>query len=115
MNENSTFPGIGHVALTVRSLRVSRPWYQRLVGADPVLDEATDGGFHHTVFMIGSTLIGSTNTRPQPTTPSPNDMSGSITLPSAARTGLPSLPGPTDSTNSGSTTEASWTPTTAQA
>ncbi len=54
----NTFPPIGHVALTVRSLAVSRPWYQRLVGADPVLDEPTDGGFHHTVFMIGSTLIG---------------------------------------------------------
>lgn len=49
----STFPGIGHVALTVRSLAVSRPWYQQLIGADPVLDEPTDGGFHHTVFMIG--------------------------------------------------------------
>lgn len=58
MNEKSTFPGIGHVALTVRSLEVSRPWYQRLIGADPVLDEPTDGGFHHTVFLVGTTLIG---------------------------------------------------------
>lgn len=54
----STFPGIGHVALTVRSLAVSRPWYQRLVGAAPVLDEPTDGGFHHCVFLVGETLIG---------------------------------------------------------
>ncbi len=53
----SSFPGIGHVALTVRSLAVSRPWYQRLIGAEPVLDEPA-GGFHHTVFMIGGTLIG---------------------------------------------------------
>ncbi len=52
------FPPIGHVALTVTDLLVSRPWYQRLVGAEPVLDEPTDGGFHHTVFMIGDTLIG---------------------------------------------------------
>ena len=52
------FPPIGHVALTVSDLAVSRPWYQRLVGAEPVLDEPTDGGFHHTVFMIGDTLIG---------------------------------------------------------
>jgi hypothetical protein len=37
---------------------VSRPWYQQLIGADPVLDEPTYGGFHHTVFMIGNTLIG---------------------------------------------------------
>ena len=54
----SSFPGIGHVALTVRSLAVSRPWYRRLIGADPVLDEPTDGGFRHTVFMVGSTLLG---------------------------------------------------------
>jgi len=54
----SDFPSIGHVALTVSDLAVSRPWYQRLVGAEPVLDEPTDGGFHHTVFMIGGTLIG---------------------------------------------------------
>ena len=52
------FPPIGHVALTVTDLAVSRPWYQRLIGAEPVLDEPTDGGFHHTVFMIGDTLIG---------------------------------------------------------
>lgn len=54
----STFPSIGHVALTVRSLAVSRPWYRQLIGSDPVLDEATDTGFHHTVFMIGGTLFG---------------------------------------------------------
>lgn len=53
----STFPSIGHVALTVRSLAVSRPWYQQLIGTEPVLDEPADG-FHHTVFMIGGTLIG---------------------------------------------------------
>lgn len=58
MNDQNTFPGISHVALTVKSLSVSRPWYQRLIGSDPVLDEPTDGGFHHTVFMIGSTLFG---------------------------------------------------------
>ncbi len=54
----SDFPAIGHVAVTVKDLAVSRPWYERLIGAEPVLDEPTDGGFHHTVFMIGSTLIG---------------------------------------------------------
>lgn len=52
------FPSIGHVALTVRDLSVSRRWYQRLFGADPVLDEPTEGGFHHTVFMVGGTLVG---------------------------------------------------------
>ncbi|WP_372734246.1 VOC family protein [Nocardioides sp.] len=54
----NTFPGIGHVALTVRSLEVSRPWYRHLIGADPVLDEPTDGGFHHTVFLLENTLLG---------------------------------------------------------
>lgn len=52
------FPGIGHVAVTVRDLAVSRPWYRRLIGAEPVLDEPTDGGFRHTVFLIDGTLIG---------------------------------------------------------
>lgn len=54
----SEFPGIGHVAVTVKDLSQSRPWYRRLIGADPVLDEPTDGGFHHTVFAIGGTLLG---------------------------------------------------------
>jgi len=54
----SDFPAIGHVAVTVKDLKVSRPWYQRLFGAEAVLDEPTDGGFHHTVFMIGGTLVG---------------------------------------------------------
>lgn len=52
------FPALGHVAVTVSDLDVSRPWYQRLIGAEPVLDEPTDGGFHHTVFMVGGTLLG---------------------------------------------------------
>lgn len=52
------FPGLAHVAVTVTDLTVSRPWYQRLIGAAPVLDEPTDGGFHHAVFLIGETLIG---------------------------------------------------------
>jgi catechol-2,3-dioxygenase len=52
------FPSIGHVALTVEDLAVSRPWYRALIGAEPVLDEPTDGGFHHTVFSVGGTLIG---------------------------------------------------------
>lgn len=52
------FPSIGHVAITVTDLSVSRPWYQNLIGAAPVLDEPTDGGFHHAVFALGGTLIG---------------------------------------------------------
>jgi glyoxylase I family protein len=51
------FPTITHVALTVTDLSVSVPWYERLTGTTPVLDENT-GPFHHTVFAIGGTLLG---------------------------------------------------------
>jgi catechol 2,3-dioxygenase-like lactoylglutathione lyase family enzyme len=52
------FPAISHVAVTVTDLAVSVPWYERLLGAKPVLDEDT-GGFHHTVYLLpGGTLLG---------------------------------------------------------
>jgi glyoxylase I family protein len=51
------FPPITHVALTVRDLSVSRPWYQGLFGKDPVLDEDT-GPFHHVVWSLGAALFG---------------------------------------------------------
>jgi glyoxylase I family protein len=55
----STFPPLTHVALTVRSLSASVPWYQALLDAEPVLDEDTDPNFHHTVFLLGDgTLLG---------------------------------------------------------
>lgn len=54
----NAFPALGHVALTVTDLSVSRPWYARLFDASPVLDEPTDGGFHHVVFALGETLLG---------------------------------------------------------
>jgi glyoxylase I family protein len=53
----SDFPAITHVALTVTDLDRSVPWYQRLFGSDPVLDEDT-GPFRHVVFLLGSTLVG---------------------------------------------------------
>lgn len=53
----SEFPGITHVALTVNDLAVSVPWYRELLGCEPVLDEHT-GTFHHTVFLVGGTLLG---------------------------------------------------------
>ena len=49
----TTFPGFDHVALTVRDLSISVPWYEALLEAKPVLDEDTDPGFHHTVYLIG--------------------------------------------------------------
>jgi glyoxylase I family protein len=54
-----TFPALAHVAVTVRDLAVSTPWYRALFDADPALDEDTDGGFHHVVWALDNgTLFG---------------------------------------------------------
>jgi catechol 2,3-dioxygenase-like lactoylglutathione lyase family enzyme len=64
------FPPITHVALTVRDLSVSVPWYEALLGAKPVLDEDTDPDFHHTVYLVGNgNLLG----LHQHGTPAPDD------------------------------------------
>jgi catechol-2,3-dioxygenase len=52
-----SFPPLTHIALTVRDLSVSTPWYQALIGAEPVLDEHTDGGFRHVVFPVGGDML----------------------------------------------------------
>ena len=53
------FPGLAHVALTVKDVEVSGPWYRRLLGTDPVLDEHTNAGFRHLVWVLdGGTLLG---------------------------------------------------------
>ena len=54
----TTFPALTHVALTVRDLSVSVPWYEALLGSKPVLDEDADPDFHHTVYLLGNTLLG---------------------------------------------------------
>jgi glyoxylase I family protein len=55
----NTFPPLTHVALTVRDLAVSIPWYEALFDAKPVIDEDTDPDMHHTVYLLGDgTLIG---------------------------------------------------------
>jgi glyoxylase I family protein len=55
----STFPPLTHVALTVRDLSVSVPWYEALFESAPVIDEDTEPHLHHTVYLIGNgTLIG---------------------------------------------------------
>ena len=51
------FPPITHVALTVRDLSVSVPWYEALLDAKPALDEDTDPDFHHTVYVIGGGML----------------------------------------------------------
>ncbi len=54
-----TFATLSHVAITVRDLAVSGPWYRTLIGADPVLDEHTDAGFRHVVWLLdGGTMFG---------------------------------------------------------
>jgi glyoxylase I family protein len=65
------FPPITHVALTVRDLSVSVPWYEALLDAKPVLDEDTDPDFHHTVYLLGGgTLLGlHQHARPAPDEP----------------------------------------------
>ncbi len=53
-----TFPGMSHVALTVRDVRASAEWYKRLFQLDPVLDEDA-GDFYHIVFMLpGGVSVG---------------------------------------------------------
>jgi catechol 2,3-dioxygenase-like lactoylglutathione lyase family enzyme len=54
----AAFPPLTHVALTVRDLAVSVPWYEAVFEAEPVLDEDTDPDFHHTVYLLGGTLLG---------------------------------------------------------
>jgi catechol 2,3-dioxygenase-like lactoylglutathione lyase family enzyme len=52
-------PTLTHVALTVRDLSVSVPWYEQLFESKPVLDEDTDPDFHHTVYLMANgTLVG---------------------------------------------------------
>ena len=55
----TAFPPLTHVALTVRDLSVSVPWYEALLDAEPVIDEDTDPDLHHTVYLLGNgTLLG---------------------------------------------------------
>jgi glyoxylase I family protein len=54
----SEFPALGHVAVTVQSCDASKPWYDALFGAAPVIDEDT-GPFRHVVWALpGGSLIG---------------------------------------------------------
>ena len=53
------FPPLNHVALTVRDLAISVPWYEALFDAEPAIDEDTDPDMHHTVYLLGNgTLFG---------------------------------------------------------
>ena len=62
------FPPLQHVAITVRDLSVSVPWYEALLDGEPVINEDTDPEMHHTVYLLGAgTLLG----LHQHTTPAP--------------------------------------------
>ena len=52
-----TFPGLTHVAITVRDIKISGPWYRTLFGADPVLDEHTDAGYRHLAWLLGDGTV----------------------------------------------------------
>jgi glyoxylase I family protein len=64
------FPPLTHVAITVRDLSVSAPWYGALFDSEPVIDEDTDPDMHHTVYLLGDTLVGlHQHHRPAPAAP----------------------------------------------
>jgi catechol-2,3-dioxygenase len=52
-------PTLNHVAVTVRDIDISSPWYRRLLGADPLTDEHDDAGYRHQVWLLdGGTVFG---------------------------------------------------------
>jgi len=112
-----TFPPLAHVALTVRDLSVSIPWYESLFDADPVIDEDTDPDMHHTVYLLGNgTLIGlHEHGRWHLRGTSASSESGSTMSPSGARTGPSSRSGLAASTSWASVTARSRMLLTAQA
>ncbi|MCU1344030.1 MAG: Glyoxalase/bleomycin resistance protein/dioxygenase, partial [Acidimicrobiia bacterium] len=57
MTITNPMPAITHVAVTVTDLAVSEPWYTKVLGVAPVLDEDT-GPFRHIVYSLGNTLLG---------------------------------------------------------
>jgi catechol 2,3-dioxygenase-like lactoylglutathione lyase family enzyme len=61
------FPSVSHVAVTVTDLSVSVPWYQRLFGVAPALDEDVPGGLHHTVFPLAGGMQFGLVTHPETT------------------------------------------------
>jgi glyoxylase I family protein len=61
------FPTIAHVAVTVRDLTESVPWYERLFDAKPVLDEDT-GPFRHVVWLVGGQTLFGIHQFPDPAT-----------------------------------------------
>jgi len=56
---------MAHVAVTVTDLERSTRWYSDLFSSAPVLDEdEQEGGFHHTVFVVGGGQLFGLHTHP---------------------------------------------------
>ena len=110
-----TMGDLSHVALTVTDLSVSVPWYERVFGRAPVLDEDT-GPFRHVVFALGSTLFGLHAFPGTSTTTPRSTLTGRAwtTSRSAAQTASGSLNGQPGWTSSASRTARSSTPATAR-
>jgi glyoxylase I family protein len=66
----TAFPAITHVALTVSDLNRSVPWYQALIGSDPVIDEDT-GPFRHVVWLVGGHTLVSLHRFAEPSSNEP--------------------------------------------
>jgi catechol 2,3-dioxygenase-like lactoylglutathione lyase family enzyme len=111
------FPPVVHVAVTVRDLSVSVPWYEALFGAKPVLDEDTDPDFHHTVYMNGNGTpsVCTSMGRRRRARSSASSGPASTTSASVAPTEPNSRSGHADSTSSASSTVASRMRRTARA
>jgi catechol 2,3-dioxygenase-like lactoylglutathione lyase family enzyme len=111
-------PPLTHVALTVRDLAVSVPWYEALFDAKPVLDEDTDPDFHHTVYLLANNTLFGLHQHARPRRPpSGSASSGSAwtTSPSAAPTARSWPSGRAGWTSWASPTARSRTPATARA
>src|SRR4051794_27108925 len=108
-------PTIGHVALTVRDLGVSVPWYNDLFEVEPVLDEDT-GPFRHVVWAVGAACSVCTSSRtPTRRSRSASGASAWIMCRSGSRTGPSSSCARSVWTSSASHTARSRTPVTVPA
>lgn len=110
------FPALNHVAVTVRDLGVSGPWYRNLLGADPAFDEHTNAGFRHQVWLLdGGTIFGiHQHDQPAPDEKFSEYRVGLDHSASAARTAPSWRAGSPGSTNWASRTAASSTSRTAR-
>lgn len=109
-------PALNHVAITVRNIGISGPWYRDLLGSDPTVDEHTDSGFHHHVWIFNDGNAFGIHQ---------HDSEAAHEEFSELRVGLDHVGfgcanraelgrGPTASMSSASTTAASWTRPTAR-